>query len=92
MAITKKVHTKGRINVSQGQCANMATANAAAEMKNKIQYNPFDLRFTSMKENFGKNKGKITSTVYYKFIFENTVWGTFVFSLLMCSNDTLARI
>lgn len=37
IARTKKVVTKGKINVSQGQCVMIARAKAATEMKNKIQ-------------------------------------------------------
>ena len=55
IARTKKVVTKGMINVSQGQCVIIPIARAAAETKNNNQYNPLDLRFTSMKKDFCKN-------------------------------------
>jgi hypothetical protein len=60
-AITKKVATKGMISVSQGQCAQIANAKAAAETKNNNQNSPFDLRFTSIEENFGKNRERDNS-------------------------------
>ncbi len=54
IASTKKVHTKGMISVSQGQCRKIAAPSATVEIKNKIQYSPFDLRFTSIEEIFAK--------------------------------------
>jgi hypothetical protein len=54
IASTKKVVTKGMISVSHGQCNMIAAASAAEEIKNNNQYNPLDLRFTSMKNIFAK--------------------------------------
>jgi hypothetical protein len=48
IANTKKVVTKGRINVSHGQWVIMATASAITERKNKIQYSPVDRLRTSI--------------------------------------------
>lgn len=48
MARTKKVVTKGRSSVSQGQCVAMAIKRAAVEIKNNSQYKPFRFLFTSM--------------------------------------------
>ena len=57
IASTKKVHIKGNIKVSQGQCVIMANANAATEMKNNIQYKPFERLRTSIGRILRKNKG-----------------------------------
>jgi len=54
IAKTKKVVTKGRISVSHGQCVAIANPSAAIEMKNKIQYKPFELLLTSMSKNFAQ--------------------------------------
>jgi len=54
IANTKKVVTKGMINVSQGQWAATATTNATTEIRNSIQYNPFDLFCISMKKKFAQ--------------------------------------
>lgn len=48
IASTKNVVTKGRINVSQGQCVAIARISAATEIRNNTQYKPFDLFFTSI--------------------------------------------
>ena len=50
IASTKKVVTKGRSRVSQGQCVAIATTNAAVEIKNNNQYKPLRFLFTSMKK------------------------------------------
>jgi len=50
MASTKKVVTKGRRSVSQGQCVAIARINAAVEIKNSNQYKPRRLLFTSMEK------------------------------------------
>lgn len=52
IAFTKKVIKKGSIKVNQGQCVKMAINKAAAEIKNSIQYIPFEFLFTSMLINF----------------------------------------
>jgi hypothetical protein len=57
IARTKNVVTKGMIRVSHGQCVIIARASKAVERKNNIQYIPLDLRFTSMKKDFCKNRG-----------------------------------
>jgi hypothetical protein len=44
------------ISVSQGQFVAMASPSAAVEMKNKIQYKPFELFLTSMCRILRKNK------------------------------------
>ena len=56
MANTKKVVTKGRIRVNQGQWAMMAKAKAAVDTKNNSQYIPFELLFTSMIKILRKNR------------------------------------
>lgn len=56
MASTKKVVTKGRRSVSQGQCVAMATINAAVEIKNNNQYKPLRFLFTSMEKILRKNR------------------------------------
>jgi hypothetical protein len=56
MASTKKVVTKGRRRVNQGQWVAMAKTRAITEIKNKIQYNPFELLFTSMIKILRKNR------------------------------------
>lgn len=48
MASTKNVVMKGRMRVSQGQCATMATTSAATETKNNNQYNPLFFLRTSI--------------------------------------------
>jgi hypothetical protein len=50
IASTKKVVTKGRSSVSQGQCVTMASTKAAVEIKNNNQYKPFLFLFTSMEK------------------------------------------
>lgn len=50
IASTKKVVTKGKSKVSQGQCVAIATTNAAVEIKNNNQYKPRRFLFTSMKK------------------------------------------
>jgi hypothetical protein len=50
IASTKKVVTKGKSNVSQGQWVAMATTRAAVEIKNNNQYKPRRFLFTSMKK------------------------------------------
>jgi hypothetical protein len=59
IANTKKVVTKGRRRVNQGQCVAMAKTRATTEIKNKIQYNPFELLFTSMILILRKNRVEI---------------------------------
>jgi len=58
IARTKKVVTKGRISVNQGQWVAMATTSAITEIKNKIQYSPFELLFTSMIKILRKNRAQ----------------------------------
>ncbi len=48
IANTKKVVTKGRISVNQGQWAYMAKPNAAVETKNNNQYKPLFFLRTSI--------------------------------------------
>ena len=48
IASTKKVVTKGKRSVSQGQWVAIASTNAAVEIKNNNQYKPFLFLFTSM--------------------------------------------
>jgi hypothetical protein len=50
IASTKKVVTKGKISVSQGQCVATASTSAAVEIKNNNQYKPLLFLFTSMKK------------------------------------------
>jgi hypothetical protein len=56
IASTKKVVTKGRIRVSQGQFVAMASKRAAVETKKRIQYKPFLFFFTSMVRILRKNR------------------------------------
>ena len=56
IASTKNVVTKGRIRVNHGQCAMIAKARAAVEIKNNNQYKPLELLFTSMIKILRKNK------------------------------------
>lgn len=48
IANTKKVVTKGRMSVSQGQWVYMAKPNAAVETKNNNQYKPLFFLRTSI--------------------------------------------
>jgi hypothetical protein len=50
IASTKKVVTKGKIRVSQGQWVAIASIRAAVEIKNNNQYKPRRFLFTSMKK------------------------------------------
>ena len=50
IAKTKKVVTKGKSRVSQGQWAAIATIRTAVEIKNNNQYRPRRFLFTSMKK------------------------------------------
>jgi len=58
IANTKKVVTKGSISVNQGQCVAMASAKAATEIKNNIQYKPLELLFASMIKILRKNRAQ----------------------------------
>ncbi|ANH81312.1 hypothetical protein A8C56_10250 [Niabella ginsenosidivorans] len=59
MALTKKVVTKGSINVNQGQCAKIANRNAAVEIKNSIHIKPLFFVPSAIAKNFYKNKGTV---------------------------------
>ena len=50
IARTKKVVTKGKSRVSQGQWVAIASIRAAVEIKNNNQYKPRRFLFTSMKK------------------------------------------
>ena len=52
IANTKKVNTKGIINVNQGQLVAIVKIKSAVETKNNNQYKPLFLLFISMWENF----------------------------------------
>jgi len=54
IANTKKVVTKGRRSVSQGQCVATANTKAAVEIKNKIQYKPLLFLLTSIEKNLAQ--------------------------------------
>ncbi|SEO77511.1 hypothetical protein SAMN05660816_03497 [Niastella yeongjuensis] len=41
-AFTKKVQTKGRINVKYSKCVAIAKRNAAVDARNRIQYKNFE--------------------------------------------------
>ena len=57
-AKTRNVVTKGSNSVNHGQCIAIAKASAATEIKNKIQYKPLELLFTSMTKILRKNKAQ----------------------------------
>ena len=52
--------------VNHGQCVAMARARAAADMKNKIQYKPLLLLFTSMIKILCKNRVQHPIIIIFK--------------------------
>ncbi|RYD89708.1 MAG: hypothetical protein EOP50_17140, partial [Sphingobacteriales bacterium] len=60
------------MRVSHCQCAKMANRSAAVEMKNRIQYLPRLERLTSMRKNFGKNRGAAPYRIILIFAFSTS--------------------